>query len=195
MSKIKSNELLQQATNDTQEIIQTVKNEFQTLTEAQLNWKAAPEKWSIIQCLEHLNLTSRYYILQMQEAIQKAKAAGQTPVEEFKRGFIGSKMTTGMKPKTDGTIPNRTRTFKNYNPNNLPPSESTQAVIDEFLQHHQGFLAIIEESKKVNMNKVKVKSLIGSILKFKLGDAIEFLIAHDQRHILQAKRVLEEQIN
>ena len=194
MSKIKkSSELLQQASKDTHEIITTFKSDLKPLAEAQLVWKSAPEKWSILQCLEHLNLTNRHYIPEMKMAIQKAIATGQSPAEDFKRGFIGRKMTTGIKPKIDGTIPNRTRTFKNYNPNNLPPSESTQAVFDEFLQHHEDFLMIIEDSKKVNMNKVKVKSLLGSILKFKLGDAIEFVIAHEQRHILQAKNILKEQ--
>ncbi|MGB0930108.1 MAG: DinB family protein [Chitinophagales bacterium] len=193
MSKIKSNELLQQASNDTQKILNTFKSELKPLTETQLTWKASPEKWSILQCLEHLNLTNRHYIPEIQTAIAKAIAAGQSSADDFKRGFIGSKMTTAMKPKPDGKIRNRTRTFKNYNPNNLAPSESTQAVFDEFLQHHADFLVIIEESKKVNLNKVKVKSLLGSILKFKLGDAIEFVIAHEQRHILQAKGVLEEQ--
>jgi len=193
MSKIKSTVLLEQAKVDTNTIIQIIKEEFQILDENQLNWKFAPKKWSVLQCLEHLNLTSRHYIPEMQKAVQKAIAAGQSPAEDFKRGFIGNKMTTGTRPKTNGKISNPINTFKNYNPNNLAPSESTQVVFDEFLQHHQDLLAIIAQSAIVNMNKIKVKSLLGSILKFKLGDAIEFLIAHEQRHILQAQKVLEEQ--
>lgn len=194
MSKIKSTALIEQAKVDTNTIIHTIKEEFQTLGENQLNWKASPEKWSILQCLEHLNLTSRHYIPQMQMAVQKAIASNHSPVEYFKRGFIGNKMTTGTRPKADGKISNPIKTFKNYNPNNLPPSKSTQVVFDEFLKHHQDLLAIIAQSKMVNMNKIKVKSLLGSILKFKLGDAIEFLIAHEQRHVLQAQRVLEAQV-
>ena len=193
MSKINSSELLQQAKSDTNQIIEIVKNEFQILEEEQLTWKSAPDKWNVLQCLEHLNLTSQYYIPQMQAAIRQAIAAGQSPTTNFKRGFIGNKMTTGMKPKMDGTIPNRTRTFKNYNPNNLRSSQNTQVVFEAFLKHHQDFLDLIEEASKVNLNKVKVKSLLGSILKFKLGDAIEFLIAHEKRHIVQAQNVLKNQ--
>ncbi|MFK7903813.1 MAG: DinB family protein [Chitinophagales bacterium] len=193
MSKIKSTALLEQAKVDTNTIIQTIKEEFQTLDENQLNWKSAPEKWNILQCLEHLNLTSRHYIPEMQKAVQKAIAAGQSPTEDFKHGFIGNKMTTGTRPSPNGKISNPIQTFKKYNPNNLAPSESTQIVFEEFLQHHQDLLAIIAQSAMVNMNKVKVKSLLGSILKFKLGDAIEFLIAHEQRHVLQAQKVLEKQ--
>jgi hypothetical protein len=31
-----------------------VKNEFENITQEQLNWKPAPESWSIGQCLDHL---------------------------------------------------------------------------------------------------------------------------------------------
>jgi hypothetical protein len=38
----------------------------------------------------------------------------------------------------------------------------------------------------------KVTSTLGPILRFKVGDAFRFPIAHQQRHMLQIERVLEE---
>src|SRR4026208_527684 len=50
---------------DLVEIINTVREQatyhFTSLGRQQLNWKPAPEKWSIAQCLDHLLLANKNY--------------------------------------------------------------------------------------------------------------------------------------
>ena len=43
--------------------------------------------------------------------------------------------------------------------------------------------------QNINLGGNRIPSLI-PIIRFKLGDAFRFLIAHEQRHILQAKNVI-----
>jgi hypothetical protein len=49
---------------------------------------------------------------------------------------------------------------------------------------------MLEQSKKINLNKARVPISIAKFIKLKLGDVFGFLIAHNQRHILQAERAL-----
>ena len=48
-----------------QQIRQTVEKEFETLTEPQIQWKPAPDKWCVLECLIHLNMASQYYATQL----------------------------------------------------------------------------------------------------------------------------------
>lgn len=190
MPKIESVQLLEQAKIDTKKIISIFENDFLTLSVEEITWQAAPNQWSVLQCLEHLNLVSKHYITEMQKRIGIAIEKGETFNKHFKRGFIGKRMTKSMKPRENGSIPNPVQTFKSFNPLNLPPIEDVRMVLDQFAQDQQDFLEVLEKAAMVDLNKVKVTSLL-RFLKLKLGDAIEFYLAHEARHVLQAQRVLE----
>jgi len=46
---------------------------------------------------------------------------------------------------------------------------------------------MIHEAVQIDPGSIKVQSLI-KMIRFRLGDAIDFVIAHEQRHLLQALR-------
>ena len=49
----------------------------------------------------------------------------------------------------------------------------------------------LERARTRGLEGEKVTSTLGPILRFKVGDAFRFPIAHHQRHMLQIERVLE----
>ena len=55
---LESKNVLQTIADEAERNTATARRLFSELSEAQLNWKPAPEKWSIAQCLEHLAVTS-----------------------------------------------------------------------------------------------------------------------------------------
>jgi hypothetical protein len=67
-----SNDLLDKIHRDVDTIID-VAREFKHLPQSTLNWKAHSEKWSILECLEHLNRYSSYYNKELRYAISRAK--------------------------------------------------------------------------------------------------------------------------
>ena len=83
-------ETRQQLLEDIQHIRETASLEFKTLSEAQLLWKPAPERWGILECLVHLNAASQYYTNQL-----KLKFS-QTPIRssatDFEMSFNGKMM-------------------------------------------------------------------------------------------------------
>ncbi|MEM7036670.1 MAG: DinB family protein [Bacteroidota bacterium] len=167
------------------------------LDESGLTWQPASGKWSVIECLEHLNISYRWYLPRMEAAIEKGKAAGHTPNTDYRRGFWGRRMPKMFRPKAQaeaaesGTqrfkIPWKMKTMKRFQPQ-VAPGQS-EKVIAEFRAHLETVKRLAQASQAVDLGRVRVISAIGSLLKFKLGDAFEFVNAHTDRHLLQAARV------
>ena len=60
--------------------------QFDTLSEAQLNWKPSPEKWSILECMEHLNRYGDFYIPEFERHFAHAK---QSKSKRFRSTWLG----------------------------------------------------------------------------------------------------------
>jgi len=177
-----STQLLNELDDAVKAIIQTVETDFATCSSRELNWKPMPEKWSIAECLEHLNIYSRYYNPAMEQAIQEKNHL--VFVEDFKSGWVGDFSVKSVHP--DNT--KKQKTFKRLDPaqSDLPPT-----VLEDFLAHQQQLRNIISKSGTVNLNKIKIPAEVAKLLKLRLGDCLRFVVAHEQRHIQQAKAVLE----
>ena len=51
------NRLIQELISDTEEIVATVESNFLSLDQDQLTARPAPDRWSILECIEHMNKT------------------------------------------------------------------------------------------------------------------------------------------
>ncbi|MGA4923361.1 hypothetical protein, partial [Bacillus subtilis] len=76
------------------------------------------------ECLEHLNLYAKFYLPEIENAIQKTKSKRQ---EEFKSGFWGNYFAKSMLPKEKL---NKMKTAKDKNPLN---SKLDKNVIENFI--------------------------------------------------------------
>src|SRR5690606_40473700 len=59
---------------------------FQQLTVEQLNKRGTAGGWTILECIEHLNLYGDFYIPEIKNRISQAK---HKPSESFKSGILG----------------------------------------------------------------------------------------------------------
>ena len=184
--KLSSQELLQKIKQEIQAQKQKVEQVLQQYPDEVLFFRANPESWNILECLEHLNLVYDYYLPQIQKGILKGQHLSAK--EHFKPGWFGNFMTNGMQPKSSGKIGFKTKTFQKTTPQ--VTVEDKNKVIADFLKNQDAFLSYIEKSGELDLEKIKVVSLIGSILKFKLGDAFRFLTAHNNRHFQQIENIL-----
>ena len=81
------------------------------------------------------------------------------------------------------------KTFVRMNPANS--SVSTEAL-REFLKEQRGLLKILSLAQSVNLNKGRVSVEFFKLLKLNIGDALQFVVVHQQRHINQALTVLSK---
>ncbi len=149
-----------------------------------LNWKKDSESWSVLECLEHLNLYGNYYIPEFEKTIKNAKTQSEI---QFESSVLGNYFAESLLPKEKL---NRMKTFKNKNPLN---SDLNKKGIDRFITQQIQIIDLLNKSRKVSLNKERIKISITKWIKLKLGDTFRVVINHNVRHIKQIERILEAQ--
>jgi len=150
-------------------------------TDAELNKRLTNESWSVLECLEHLNLYGNFYLAEIKNRIETSTTKTTT---EFKSGWLGNYFAQSMLPKEKL---NKMKAFKSMNPIHSSLSKNTVTV---FIDQQKQLLDLLNASRTVNLNKVKTSISITTLIKLKLGDTFRFLIYHNKRHVVQAQKVL-----
>lgn len=152
------------------------------LDEKILNARLTAESWSILECVEHLNLYGDFYLAEISQRIKNAKKV-KTP-KTFKSGLLGNYFAKMMLPRPQL---NKMKTFKDKDPMG---SELTKSCINRFLGQQEQMLDLLEHAAFVDLNKIKTSISISNFIKLKLGDTFRVVIYHNQRHMEQAKNIL-----
>lgn len=185
MAKFKSEELL----NDLAQDVRRIKEAAQFFSTADKNKMVyAPEKgrWSVVQALEHLNAYNRHYL----PVIEKELALITYDTNAwFTSGYWGEKFTKMMKPDNVYEIKNRMKTQKKMS---FPNSLNVDTVLNEFLAGQDKMLGLLEQAKGKDLSKIHIPISLTKLIKLRLGDAFRFLIAHEQRHMIQARNTVKE---
>jgi DinB superfamily len=143
------------------------------LSEAQWNFKPAPEKWSIAECMEHIAAAEDFIRGQIEQGVMKAPAAPDRDIAKIDAGILSG-------------VPDRTN--KVQAPEPLKPTNrfgSPDAAIKHFVESR----ATTEDFLK------KTADLRGHAVDGPLGgkwDAYEFILligAHSERHTKQIEEV------
>ncbi len=176
---MQSEKLIQSLLEQTKQII----NQAEKLKSYDLNkltWKENETSWSILECLEHLNLYGNFYLPQIESKIKNSSTKTEI---EFKSGILGNYFAKSMLPKEKL---NKMKTFKDKNPLN---ANLDKMVIDKFINQQIKLLDLLNQSRNVSLNKVKIQTSISSLIKLKLGDTFQFYINHIVRHLTQIDRI------
>lgn len=166
----------------TKENIEVVSSSTKKLSENQLNWIPNPGVWSVNQVLAHLNEYGRYYHPTFTRKIET------TRFRSTKEGFVSSPLgKSAWKSMKLGNAKNVKRKFKaqkGYNPAVDPGLiKGDEPAI--FLEQQAELLDIIDKAQNVNLKKVKIPISISKIVRLRLGDALLFVVYHNQRHVQQ----------
>lgn len=157
---------------------------FKELTPAQLNYKKSPDSWSILECIEHLNLYGDFYLPGIQKQVLKAeKVSADSTV---KSGWLGNYFANLMQVK-NGEV-KKMQSPKDKNPIN---SQLSVTTIDRFLKQQQLLTSLLTQSKTIDLTKTKTAISLSNLIKLRLGDTFRFLVYHIDRHIQQAEGVLK----
>lgn len=160
--------------------VKALKNEdLKTLT-----WKANENEWSVLECLQHLNLYGDFYLPQIEEKVNKADKNGSIT---FRSGLLGNYFAKSMLPKEKL---NKMKTFKDKNPLNASLDKST---IDQFLVQQEKLVGLLKKSVFVDLNTLKITTSLSKLLSLKLGDAFQFYINHIIRHLKQIENIQSKQ--
>lgn len=179
---MKKQVLLNELRSMTQNILERAQN-FEALPEAILKYKGDGNAWNALECLDHLNRYGNFYLPEIEKVIATAP---ETLEGEFKSGWLGHKSAISMLPQEDGL--KKMKTFKSKNPavDGLQPY-----TFKNFIRQQNEFLKLIDAAAKVNLTKTKTATTL-PLLRFRLGDTLRFVIYHNERHLMQAERMVAQ---
>jgi len=180
--KTPSQELINDLSADTREIISLVKKHLSPLSHEDLIMRPGKGRWSPAECLEHLNMYAMHY-----HPIISKKMTEAGPFKsdyQFKSGFAGNFFANSLRPG---------KGLKLSTPADKNPSKTgvEGKVLERFIRHQKDLLDLMSTARKRDLNGIKIPLSISTLIKFKLGDTFRFLIYHNQRHVLQAIKALE----
>jgi hypothetical protein len=190
-------------TLDTRTLIDTLQQQLRTqlvrtetlldLPTERLLKQPAPDRWSVMEVVQHMNLSSGHYYRLLQR-LYANENNGLRFRSTFTPGLLGQYSVNAMTPKPNGDIPMRMRTLRMFDPARTAPLNADDALAPllRFREMLQGFLGLLERARTRGLEGEKVTSTLGPIIRFKAGDAFRFPIAHQERHFLQIERVLQQ---
>lgn len=181
METINKKELLQRLDDAVEQHIADAVGLFQNSDNEFLNRPSATGGWSIAQCLDHLNSYGHYYLPRMRE---KLRAAQPVEKEGFTSTWMGAYFTKMMDPETGK------RKFKAFK-GHIPPSTLDSAeVVSEFIRQQEEMLYLLRDGLGKDLDAIRIPISVLPLIRMKIGDVFQFLIAHNERHMQQAKRNL-----
>ena len=178
---------LNKVTDDLSSVAVEATQAFGGLSPAQLNWKPDEKSWSVAQCLDHLITTHSQYF-SLFERLSSGKAV-PTTWEKISplSGFFGRFLIKSLDPAN---------LKKMKAPGKAQPSASEidDDIVKRFSEHQQ---QLIDHLQKITSDLDRAKTIVTSpllsIVTYSLDDTLTILVVHCQRHIGQAKRVVENE--
>jgi hypothetical protein len=150
-----------------------------------LRHRPRPKAWSALDCVEHMNLFYDDYLPRVEAAVRDGTASATST---YTPGFFGKMMIKGQRPQ-QGKRRMKIKTFKKMTPHT--DDKPSEPVFAAFLRHHTHLEELLAQAAPLDWNRTKVASAIGPVLRFKLGDCFRLLLAHTERHLLQAHEAIE----
>lgn len=155
---------------------------YRSLSAEKMNWRAKHDNWSILECLEHLNLYGDFYIPEIKRKIESSNTQAR---ENFNPGILGDYFAKSMLPKEKL---NKMKTFKDKNPIG---SELDKITIERFINQQEQILILLDKSREIDLNKTKTAISISKLIKIKLGDTFRIVVYHNERHLAQANKLMK----
>ena len=180
-------ELLNDLKSITEQNIEFVRDRLTILSHSQLIWKKDHNTWSVNEILAHLNEYAAYYNKTMALKIERTRF--REPRELFMSSPLGKSAWSSMKLGNAKNIKRTVHSPKMYNPS-LNSSISQENVLKTFEKNQLELIQILESCSQVNLRKVRIPISISKIIRLRLGDALMFVVYHNERHIQQIANLL-----
>jgi len=160
---------------------QDVRDEFANLTDFQLNWKPAPDVWSIGQCLDHIMVADRQYFPNVENILAGKYRRPFWSLMPGKAKVWGKLLISMLRD------PNRKiQTVDVFFPTQ---SKVSDAIVDEFTAHENTVVQYLQRMDEVDNMKFYVRSPVSKYITYSLRDLAEIMLLHQERHFKQAKRL------
>jgi DinB superfamily len=148
------------------------------LTDEQFNWRPDGGRWSISECLAHLNVVDGLDLPLLEEAVAQGRAAGLSGSGPFHYGWLSRRFVRYQ----DGPVKIKMKAPREYRPS---PGEPKEKVVAGFISIHDQMRELAVKSNGLDLARIKTRTPF-PVINFSLGQRFAILTAHDRRHLRQA---------
>ena len=166
--------------------IDTLTTQYQAVCEGlntqQLNTKPDSQSWSIGQVLDHcIKINESYY------PIASALKEGRYSLPFIARfkwitNLFGKFILDSVSP----TKIKKINTFPIWEPSN---TDLPADIAHRFARHHQEFQSFLQKNEALLNEEIIISSPANRIIVYSFAQAIEIILAHEERHLIQAKNI------
>ena len=152
------------------------------LTDAQFNWQPGPARWSMAGCFDHLNKSAAgLFIPKIDAAIAAANAQGL----KSNGPFAYPALARWLVRTSDAPAGMKFKAQKDFQP---APHLSIDEVRAQFTRWQDELGARLRNADGLDLRRARAIFPFWP-LKFSLGSLIQMMLAHERRHVHQAREV------
>lgn len=157
---------------------------FGGLSAQQLNWKPAPERWSVGQCFDHLITTNSGYLPVIDDVLQGRNKSSVWQKLPFWPSIWGKLLIKSLDPKQARKI----KAPKSFEP---AQSDISGSIINDFVAQQVAVMEKMKATETLDLERIVITSPAAAQVAYSLMDAYRIIVVHERRHFQQAQRVIE----
>lgn len=151
-------------------------------------WSARPASggWSMDECIAHLTLTNVRFTPKLAEALSGAPPMSEARMRQrMRRDLVGWMLSSMMEPPVRFRVP----TAPSFEPASTASKAATAAAFDS---SQAAIRQLLRAMAGLDITRVKVASPFNARISYSLFSAMHIMVAHERRHIWQARQVRRE---
>jgi DinB superfamily len=152
------------------------------LTPEQLTCRPDPSKWSIAECIAHLNVTAAVVQSLISKGIADGRKGNLLGKGPFKLGSKGRLLIWIATPPPKFRI----RAPKSV----APPMKISEPgrLLEEFMKAQDGWARLWQDAEGLDLARINIGPRF-SAFRCRLSASFPWMMAHQRRHLLQAENV------
>ena len=148
---------------------------------SQLTLQPEAHRWSVVQCLVHLNLSSESFIAKIERACSEARHQQLLSAGPFKKDRRVAILRWHIMPPARI----RVRTEK-LEPSIVGPADK---ALPRFLTLQSELQKSLKEAEGLDLNRIMLTSPVSRFIRYNLFSCFEIILAHQLRHLWQIEHV------
>ena len=141
-----------------------------------------PARWSIGECVAHLNLTAAASVPRVRDALARGRMLGDRAPRRYRRDPIGWLLWKMMGPP----VRQRVRTTAPFEPRAAQPVAD---IVAEFDRWQREQIALVREADGLPLGRLWIVSPFDARIRYNAYACLTILPRHQHRHLWQAEQV------
>jgi len=150
--------------------------------ERQWHQRADPRRWSMAECVAHLNLTSEAYVPLLQAAIDQGRRSPRSTPRRYRRDPVGWLLWRMAGPP----VRHRVKTTAVFVPRGQLPLSQLLAEFDRLQQVQIG---LVGAADGLDLARLWIRSPFDQRIRYNAFSCLSILPRHQHRHLWQAEQV------